>query len=160
MKTSTKTLKENYCSAAFFCTFSSTALQAAAPLGHLVAVQPPQFSTKSRCLKRKGNNALNQPWLPSKGLFTLRKWIIWKKIHPRKIVGSGDGAQQGPPGLATHSAGCCLLQLWPIPALLQLLRPGRGRQLLRHRNGGDGHGRSQAAFSHFLNFTWQSTLIF
>ena len=66
MKTSTKTLKENYCSAAFtFCTFSSTALQPAAPLGHLVAVQPTQFSAKSHCLNRKGNNALNQPWLPS-----------------------------------------------------------------------------------------------
>ena len=65
MKTSTKTLKENYCSAAFFCTFSSTALQPAAPLGHLIAVQPAQFFAKRRCLKRKGNNTLNQPWLPS-----------------------------------------------------------------------------------------------
>ena len=75
-------------------------------------------------------------------------------------MGAEDGAQQGPPGMATHSARCCLLQLWPIPALLQLLRPGRGRQLLRHRNGGEGHGSSQAAVSQYLNFTGQSTLIF
>ena len=33
------------------------------------------------------------------------KKIHLRKIHPRKIVGAGDGAQQGPPGLATHSAG-------------------------------------------------------
>ena len=81
------------------------------------------------------------------------KKIHLRKIHLRKMVGAGDGAQQGPPGMATHSARCCLLQLWPIPALLQLLRPGRGRQLLRHRNGGEGHGSSQAAVSHYLNFT-------
>ena len=62
-------------------------------------------------------------------------------------------AQQGPPGLATHSAGCCLLQLWPIPALLQLLRPGRGRQLLRHRSGGDRHGSCEATASYHLNCT-------
>ena len=35
---------------------------------------------------------------------------------------AGDGAEQGPPGVATHSAGCSLLLLWPIPALLQFLR--------------------------------------
>lgn len=66
---------------------------------------------------------------------------------------AGDGAQQGALGVATHSAGCSILGLWAIPALLQFLKPARGRQLLRHRLGGDRHGSCQAAASHHLNFT-------
>ena len=36
---------------------------------------------------------------------------------------AGDGAQQGALGVATHSAGCSILGLWAIPALLKFLRP-------------------------------------
>ena len=36
---------------------------------------------------------------------------------------AGDGAQQGALGVAIYSAGCSILGLWAIPALLKFLRP-------------------------------------
>lgn len=71
--------------------------------------------------------------------------------------GGADGAQQEAPGEATHSSGCSLPGLWPIPAHLFFLRPGRGRKLLRHRLGGDLNVNCQAADS---PKNGQSTLIF
>lgn len=90
---------------------------------------------------------------------------MMRKIHPRHPVVvvwllGHVVAQQWAAEVATHSAGCSLLGLWPIPALLQFLRPGRERQLLRQRLGWVMHVSCEAAASHHLNCNHQSTLTF
>ena len=56
---------------------------------------------------------------------------MWKKIHPRNFVAVEDRAQEGAPEVENHSAGGPLPGLLKFQLLLQLLVPGRGRQLLR-----------------------------
>ena len=62
-----------------------------------------------------------------------------------------DGAQQGAPEVENHSAGGPLPGLWKFQLLLQFLGPGRGRQLLRQRLGGDLNVSCQGAASHQVN---------
>ena len=51
-----------------------------------------------------------------------------ESIHPKNVGIIQDGGQQGNPEKATYSSGGSLPAVCPIPALLQFLRPGRGRQ--------------------------------
>ena len=60
-----------------------------------------------------------------------------------------DGAQEGLPEVATHSAGGPLPGLWKFHLLLPFLEPGRGRQLLRYRLGGDINVSCLASASHY-----------
>ena len=62
-----------------------------------------------------------------------------------------DGAQQGLPEVATHSAGGPLPGLWKFQLLLHFLHPRRGRQLLRQRLVGNLNVSYQFAASHQLN---------
>lgn len=85
------------------------------------------------------------------------KWPKRKNIHPKNAVSVG---QQGIPEKATHSLRGCLPGMCPIPALLHLLRPGRGRQLFRNWFGRDMHASCQMADSYHLSCSGQSTLTF
>ena len=62
-----------------------------------------------------------------------------------------NGAQQGAPEVATHSAVGPLPGLWKFQLLLQFWRPRRGRVLLRQKLGQELNVSCQAAASHQLN---------
>jgi len=55
-----------------------------------------------------------------------------ESIHPKNVGIIQDGGPQGNPEKATYSSGGSLPAVCRIPALLQFLRPGRGRQLFRN----------------------------